>query len=65
MAHVKCFVKERMWRVVYICCSYSKNCRSSHLGKVYELAHQRNLPQDFELQITFGDREKIENRVDK
>jgi len=34
-------------------------------GKVYGLAYHRTLPQHFELQITFGDPEKIENKVDK
>ena len=24
-----------MWRRVHICCSYSKNCKSSHLGKLH------------------------------
>ena len=35
------------------------------IGEVYELAHHRSLPNHLELQITFGDPDKIENRVDK
>ena len=47
--------------------AYMNFSKILHLGKVYELAHHRNLSQDFELQITFGDPEKwktgLTNRI--
>jgi len=47
VSHGQLFIKIRIWCGVYICCSYSKNCKSSHLGKICLVPTLRVLPQHF------------------